>query len=198
MRTDPPPDRRKFADERDEIEYLYYKLLYWLYEREDRSRARAFAERLARLLSSASPGHHAILPEECWSLICEAKEDLRGAIEHRENEVRLLKRLHQISGKSDQQGDVLRLYGYDDLSDRLDLLAVLYHDSGQLDKAIRTLLESRRLCAKHGIRFDGEDMLREYLEECRSQQSRKRHQSPARDVSHVWEQVKPTLRKAGY
>jgi hypothetical protein len=26
-----------------------------------------------------------------------------------------------------------RLYDYDDLSDRLDLLAVLYHDSGQLN-----------------------------------------------------------------
>ena len=39
MNTKPPPDRRKFADERDHIDYLYHKLLYWLYEREDRFRS---------------------------------------------------------------------------------------------------------------------------------------------------------------
>ena len=46
MKTKPPPGRRKFADERDQINYLYDKLLYWLYQREDKARARAFAERL--------------------------------------------------------------------------------------------------------------------------------------------------------
>jgi hypothetical protein len=151
MKTNPPPDRRKFADARDQIDYLYHKLLYWLFEREDRVRARAFAKRLGQLLSTSSPGHDAIFPEECWSLVFEAKEDLAGAIKHRENEVRLMKRLHE-------------LYGYDDLSDRLDLLAVLYHDSGHLDKAISTLHESRQLCEKHGIKFDGEVIIQEYLE----------------------------------
>jgi hypothetical protein len=165
MKTNPPPDRRKFADARDQIDYLYHKLLYWLYEREDRVHARAFAKRLGQLLSTSSPGHDAIFPEECWSLICEAKEDLAGAIKHRENEVRLMKLLHEISRRSPQHDDVFRLYGYDHLSDRLDLLAVLYHDSGHLDKAISTLHESRQLCEKHGVKFDGEDVLQEYLEE---------------------------------
>lgn len=40
MKTMPPPDRRKFADGRDEMEYLYHKLLYWFYGRQDRRRAR--------------------------------------------------------------------------------------------------------------------------------------------------------------
>jgi len=144
---------------------LYHKLLYWLYDREDRARARAFAERLARLLSKASPGHDAIFPEECWSLICEAKDDLGGAIRHRKNEIRLMKRLHEISRNTAQQEDVFRLHGYDDLSDRLDLLAVLYHDSGNLDKAINTLQESKQVCEKHGVKFDGVDILQEYLQE---------------------------------
>jgi hypothetical protein len=165
MKTEPPPDRRKFADARDEAEYLYHKLLYWLYEREDPARARAFAERLARLLSRVSPDHGAIFPEECWSLICEARGDLPGAIKHRENEIQLMKRLHKISRDSPQREEILRLHGYDDLSDRLDLLAVLYHDSGQLVRAIDTLQESKRLCALHGIAFDSEDLLQEYLEE---------------------------------
>jgi hypothetical protein len=128
-------------------------------------RARAFAERLARLLSKVSPGHDAIFPEECWSLICEAKEDLPGAIKYRENEVRLLKRLHEIARPTEQQEAILRLYRYDDLSDRLDLLAVLYHDSGKVDKAIDTLLESKQVCEKHGVKFDGEDILQDYMQE---------------------------------
>jgi tetratricopeptide (TPR) repeat protein len=168
MKTEPPPDRRKFADDRDEAEYLYQKLLYWLYEREDPTRARAFAERLARLLSNVSPDHRAIFPEECRSLICEAKGDLPGAIKHRENEVQLMKRLHEISRNSPQREDLLRLHGYDDLSDRLDLLAALYHDSGQLDRAIEALQESKRLCAQHRIAFDGGELLRECLEEKRN------------------------------
>jgi hypothetical protein len=168
MKTKPPPDRRKFADERDQIDYLYHKLLYWLYEREDKVRASAFAERLAQLLSQSSPGHDAIFPEECWSLIGEAKGDLPGAIKHREKEIRLMKRVQAISRSTPQQEAVLRLYGYDDLSDRLDLLAVLYHDSGNLDKAISTLHESKQLCEKHGIKFDAEDIMQEYLEEKRA------------------------------
>jgi hypothetical protein len=166
MKTKAPPDRRRFADERDQIDYLYHKLLYWLYEREDKARARIFAVRLAQLLS-ASPGHDAIFPEECRSLICEAMDNLPGAVKHRENEVRLIKRLHEISRGTRQQDHVIGLYGYDNLSDRLDLLAVLYHDSGDLDKAIATLLESKHLCKKRGIEFDGKDILQEYLEEAR-------------------------------
>ena len=173
MKTKPPPDRRKFADERDQIDYLYHKLLYWLYEREDRVRARAFAESLGQLLSRSSPGCDAILPEECSSLICEAKGDLAGAIEHRENEVRLIKRLHEISRGTPQQDTVFRLYGYDDLSDRLDLLAVLYYNNGNLDKALSTIHESKRLCEKHGVKFDGEDILQEYLEEKKNSQAEK-------------------------
>jgi len=167
MKTKPPPDRRKFACQRDELDYLYHKLLYWLYEREDFARARAFAQRLAALLSNASPGHDAIFPEECWSLIYEARQDLPGAIKHRENELRLMKRLHAISRNSGQEEDVYRLYGYDDLSDILDLLAVLYRDNGSVDKAISTLHESKRVCETHGLKFDGQDILRECLEEKR-------------------------------
>jgi hypothetical protein len=169
MKTEHPPQRRKFSNGREEIDYLYHKLLYWLYEREDQARARYFADRLARLLPKVAPGHDAILPEECWSLICEAREDLSGAIQHRENEVHLIKRLHEISRNTPHEEDVLRLYGHDDLSDRLDLLATLYHDGGDLDKALNTLRESKELCKKHGIQFDGQDIQEEYLKEKRSE-----------------------------
>jgi hypothetical protein len=170
MKTKPPGDRRKFAGTRDEMEYLYHKLLYWLYERQDRARARTFADRLARLLTQASPDRDAIFPEECRSLICEARADLRGAIQHRDNEIRLIKRLHQTSKNTPQEVDIFRLYGYDDLSDRLDLLASLCHDNGAIDRAIAVLQESKRLCEQHGIEFDGDDILQECLDNKRISQ----------------------------
>jgi hypothetical protein len=165
MKTKPPPDQRKFASDRDQLDYLYHKLLYWLYGREDRTRADAFADRLARLLRRASPGHDAIFPEECWSLIYETKRDFRKAIKHRENEIRLIRRLHEISRDKPFEAVALKNYGYADLSDRLDLLATLYHDSDNLEKAIAVLRESKDLCKSHGIRFDGEDILEEYMKE---------------------------------
>jgi hypothetical protein len=171
MKTEPPPQRRKFAGARDEMDYLYHKLLYWLYERQDRARARAFGERLARLLSQVSPAHDAIFPEECRSLICEAREDLRGAISHRATEIRLINRLHDTARHTPQEEDLFRLYGYEDLRDRLDLLATLYHDSGALDQALAALRESKQLCEEHGIRFDADDILQECLDEKRESQA---------------------------
>src|SRR5262249_32190052 len=146
----------------DEIGYLYDKLLYWLYQREDAGKARPYAERLERLLPAADPDREAIIGEEWRALGCEAKGGLRQALEHREKEIRLIRRLHALARRAPYEEVVLKDYGYDDLSDRLDLLAALYHDSGQLDKAIRTLHESKQLCEKHGVKFDGEEMLREY------------------------------------
>lgn len=54
------------------------------------------AERLARLLSKSDPRHESICGEECRSLIQEAKRNLPQAIEHRENEIRLIRRLHEL------------------------------------------------------------------------------------------------------
>jgi tetratricopeptide (TPR) repeat protein len=168
MKGKPPPDRRKFADEWDEVGYLYDKLLYWLYERVDAEKTRPYAEKLEQLLSIVAPEPEGIFGEECWSLVHEAKGNLAKAIKHRENEVRLIRRLHDISRNAPHEKLILKQYGYDDLSDRLDLLAVLYHDSGDLDKALKTIKESKQLCAKHGIKFDAADILAEYLHEKRS------------------------------
>jgi tetratricopeptide (TPR) repeat protein len=162
-----PPQRRKFANAWDEIQYLYQQLLYWLYQREDAGRARSYAERLEKLLPQVDPKQEAILGAECWSLVHEAKGDLRRAIRHRENEIRLIRRLHEIAHQAPEGTMALSDYSCEDLSDRLDLLATLYHDSGDLNKAIQTLHESKQVCDAHGLKFDGEDLLQEYLEEKR-------------------------------
>jgi len=56
------------------------------------------------------------------------------------------------------------------VSDRLDLLAALYHDGGDLDKAIATLQESKTLCCEQDIKFDADDMLQDYMKEKRNSQ----------------------------
>jgi hypothetical protein len=165
MTAKSPPTRRKFISAGDEIDYLYHKVLFWFYGRENRRRALPFGERLEKLLQKEAPRPEGIFAEGCWSLVCELKGDLAGAIKHRENEIRLIKRLHQISLNTPDQDYVLKTYGFDDLSDRLDLLAILYHDAGDLDRAIRLLEESRQLCRTHRISFDGNDILKDYLAE---------------------------------
>lgn len=165
MKAKPPIQRSRFANDWGEVDYLYHKLLYWLYERQSARKARPYAERLQRLLPKLDPNHEAILGEECWSLVYETKQNLPRAIEHRENEIRLMRRLHEISPQPINKSVVLEGRGYEDLSDRLDLLAGLYHDNGDLDRAINALQESKQLCEQQCLEFDGGDMLDEYLVE---------------------------------
>jgi hypothetical protein len=144
---------------------LYQKILYWLYGRGDRRRALAFRDRFDGLLRETDSGHEAIFGEECWSILYELDEDFRGAIRHRERELELILNLWEVSEHSPAKDFVLSRYGTEDLCDRLDLLATLYHDVGDLDRAIVLLAESKRLCESTGSRFDGEDLLRQYLDE---------------------------------
>ena len=164
----PPLTRRKFAGHWDEIDYLYHKLLYWFYECGDRRQAKPYGDRLERLLDEFCPDDHVIVPEECRSLICEVRGDLPGAIKHRENEIRLIKRLHRISQNTPSRNFALSQYDYSDLSDRLDLLATLYHEAAKPKRALRTLEESKHLCTTHGLMFAGQGLMRECLRQIRA------------------------------
>ncbi len=165
MATKPPPNRRSFSGEWDEIRYLYHKILHWFYPLRDRRKALHFCERLEPLLKQVASRREAIFGEECWSLLHEVRGDLAKAIDYRENEIKLIRRLREISVGTPSEEFVLDGYDVSDLSDRLDLLACLYHDAGGLDKAISVLQESKQLCDEHGIRFDGKDLLRDFLKE---------------------------------
>jgi hypothetical protein len=164
------PVRRKFAHDWDEVNYLRDKLLYWFYDRGDRRRALPYADRLAELLARISADHAAILGEECWSLVHEVNGDLAAAISARENEIRLIRRLWEVSENSPNRADVLDGYGPADLSDRLDLLAALYRNAGRLDDALAALRGSRQLCDTAGVPFDGADLLEEFEAEKESGQ----------------------------
>jgi hypothetical protein len=154
------------------IKDLYYDLIDAWYGDEDHRRARRLADRLHRLIELEDPAQEAILGQDCRAMICEVRGDLDGAIRHRLKEIPFRKRFLQAmpppGKRSDLQKAALDGYDVDDLADRYDLLAILYHDAGQLKKAIRTLWQSRKLCELHGVRFDGMDLLRDYLAEYRS------------------------------
>jgi tetratricopeptide (TPR) repeat protein len=165
MATEIIPTRRKFRSAWDEIYYLYHKILYWFYQQEDRRGALRFAPRLEVLLQKADPQEEAISGHECRSVLAELHGDLPAAIQHREKEIRLIRRLWEITPAKEFPPFGL---GPDDLSDRLDLLAILYHDTGKLEKAIAILQESRQLCQKHRVPFDGKDLLRDYQVEQRN------------------------------
>ena len=154
--------QRRFANVADEIEHVYQKLVFWHCRNSGGVRALQYAARLKKLLSrdEAIPG--SIFGEECWSLAFDVEGDVRQAIRHRENEIRLIRRLHEITPK-EQRELVFGWYDYSDLSDRMVILAELHDQIGQTDRAIRILRESKASCIRHGIPFDGEDILQELL-----------------------------------
>jgi hypothetical protein len=162
MPSQAPATRHKFGAPWEEVGYLYDKLLHWFYGERMAAKARPYAARLKRLLKKADADEGSIFGQECRSLICELEGDLEGAIRHREAEIRKIRRLHAITTKEQWDYVCLR-YDYDDLSDRLDLLALLYDGIGETERAIRILRESKALCDKHGIPFDGQDILEELL-----------------------------------
>lgn len=144
-------------------------MLDGMYGGRGRKRLPAVADRLEKLLNAEASDHQAILGEACWSLLCELRGDLTSAISYRRNEVRLIRKLWRSAEQSPEatRRVIMKHYDYSDLADRLDLLAILYHDSGQLKKALRTLWQCREFCEIIGIKFDGKDLLREYLAEAR-------------------------------
>jgi hypothetical protein len=146
------------------IDGLYKKLLASMYEDAAANRAKVIAERLARLLSRCRAMAGSIFMEECLSLVAEARGDLLLAIWHRANEIRLIRQLHKLT-PDHQAGLVRTQYDEEDLQDRLNILAMLYHDIGDLGKAVETLQESQQLCAQYGLAFEGGDLLQEYMKE---------------------------------
>lgn len=106
--------------------------------------------------------------EECRSLIAVAKGALSEAVKHRRREIRRLRRLHRLAETPSQRDFILRKYSYDDLRDRLVLLAMLYRKHGKLDRAIATLAECKQFCDQHGVKFDSADLLEEYQENKRA------------------------------
>ncbi len=157
-------DRQKPAEVADETESLYQELLHWFYEKANRERAQKVARRLEAALAARPDVADSIRGEEIRSLLAELRGDLTEAIRSRESEIRKIFELHSLARDTPGWDYVRRQYDYGDVSDRLDLLAALYADQGDLDRAIATLQESKQFSEAHQIPFDGQDLLDEFTD----------------------------------
>ncbi len=148
----------------NEFDALYLAFVKQFYDKGDRARAKILALRLEKLLATSREFSDSIRGEEVRSLIAELRGDLVEAIHSREAEIRKILELHALTVNTPTWEYVSRQYDYSDVSDRLDLLAILYDQQGELDRAIRVLMESRGYCEAHRIRFDGQALLKELQE----------------------------------
>lgn len=153
--------KREIIPQTDSVESLYLDLLHQVYDVDDRNGARRVAKQLEKLIVAQPEYNGSIRGEEIRSLIAEVRGDLPAAIESREAEIRKILELHSIAANTANYTYVLRQYDFSDVSDRLDLLAILYDQQGNTDRAIAILIESKRFCESHQILFDGQDLLDE-------------------------------------
>jgi hypothetical protein len=163
-----PRSRKPSSVTADEIETLYLDLLRSFYEEEDREQAERVATQLEAALAARPDAAASIRGEEIRSLLAELRGDLTAAICNRESEIRKIFELHSMATDMATRDYVFRKYDYSDISDRLDLLATLFANQGDLDRAISTLQESRQFCESHRVPFDGQDMLDEFEESRRA------------------------------
>ncbi len=138
-----------------DIETLYLDLLHSFYEEEDHERSRDVAERLEAALAERPNFAGSIRGEEVRSLIAELRGDLAEAVRHRESEIEKIRQLHGLVEDNPGRDYVFRQYDYSDLSDRLDILATLYAEQGDLERAVEILQESQRFCESTRFRLTG-------------------------------------------
>lgn len=145
----------------ESVESLYVELVRLFYEEGDREGADLIAARLDAVLAARPDVAESIRGEEIRSIIAELRGDMVQAIRSREAEIRKILELHSTTRHTPHWEFVSRRYDDGDVSDRLDLLAVLYDEHGDTPRAIATLRESKHYCEQHGIPFDGQDVLDE-------------------------------------
>jgi hypothetical protein len=91
----PPTTKRSVANSWAELDYVCGKIRYWLYARKQKLRAERFLDRLENLLTNLSDNNSAIIRQEGLALLHELKGEWHDAILHREEEIRLMERLHK-------------------------------------------------------------------------------------------------------
>ena len=154
----PPPTRRRFGLVWHELDYVVEKITYWLYERRDRKAAARYHERLKGLVRRIGQNRVAIIGNLARALLAEMEGDTRGAIRHRERQLKAIER-YFVRHTDRRWEDKLVLY-----SERSYVLygrlGELYAESGQLDRGILALERYKRLCREHRVRFHNEPVLR--------------------------------------
>ena len=144
-----------------EFESLYLSLVKLFYEKDDRRQTQKIASRLEK----SARGFAGLFRFDPWRrdplLDRRVPRGFCRGGRSREAEIRKILELHTLTANTENWKYVARQYDFSDVSDRLDLLAILYDTQGELDRAISTLLESKHYCQSHRIPFDAQDLLEE-------------------------------------
>ena len=156
------PNGDNVPPQSEAVESTFAEFLTCFYDKNDRAKAIRLAAHLESLLAASPEYKGSIREQEIRSLIAEIRQDLGEAARYREAEIRKILELHSLSTNTPSWPAVAQRYDFSDVSDRLDLLAIIYDDLGQTDAAINVLRESKQYCAAHGIRFDAQDVLDEF------------------------------------
>jgi hypothetical protein len=154
--------RTKPAHEANAIDALYVEFVKRFYDDENRGQAEKIAAKLENAMNASASLAESIRGEEIRALIAELRGDYHYAVRSREAEIRKILELHTLAVNTPSWPYVSSQYDYSDVSDRLDLLAILYDRLGETDRAVATLRESRQYCQSHQIPFDGQDLLTEF------------------------------------
>ncbi len=161
MRNKVQRNGRQRAPGRAGLNSLYIEFLKRFYDQGDREQAGKIAARLEKILARSAETANSIRGEEIRSLIAELRGNYAEAIRSREAEIRKILELHSLAVGTPNWDYVSRQYDFSDVSDRLDLLAILYDQHGESDRARAVLVESKQYCEAHHVPFDGQDLLNE-------------------------------------
>jgi hypothetical protein len=167
MSSKKPGNGVKMRFSADGLESLYHELLKQYYDHGHLEHASEVASRLEEALAASPEFAQSIRGEEVRSIIAELRGDLPIAIQCREAEIRKILELHARTLNTPSWNYVSQRYDLSDVSDRLDLLAILYDKQGDSERAIAVLLESKEYCQSRQLPFDAQDLLDE-LEQARS------------------------------
>ncbi len=146
-----------------DLEDLYFQLLDAFYEQGDDKKSQEIARRFDQEFAARPDFAGSIRGDEVRSLVAELRGDLAAAIRSRQTEIRKILELHSFAQGTRDWNYVFRRYNYEDIRDRLDILATLHEQSGDDREALQVLNESKAFCSLHNIVFDGEDMTEEYM-----------------------------------
>jgi hypothetical protein len=144
-------DKVKWAEAKN----LYVQLLQSFYERNEKAKTKSFALSLLRLIDTLDPSSKTLPGNEYRALIAEIDGDVDEAIRYREvlvSKIDEYARTHRLKDIAIEPGDY---------ADQLDLLAILYCQSGRLSDAETAIEKSASICQEAGVPFDGKDVLKQ-------------------------------------
>jgi tetratricopeptide (TPR) repeat protein len=153
-----PEDRDSFIHEWDEIKYLNEKMDYWFTYRQDKEKAKQFYEKLKKIVLENDEQKESILGVDSLLMLARFEGNIEKEIYYNKLSINLVTKLLNL-------GEAVDPYTWEDVLDSMELLATLYEENGQRDKALAIVEECFELSKKHNLHFDEEGLKKTILED---------------------------------